>query len=78
MKTFFCGYYFDRSAEEFVLSVVRTDRDEAARELDAVSLPEGTHRTVVEMSFAGLKKHLLDCAIEDAKKVAPFIGRPSP
>lgn len=64
-RLFHCAFYFDVSAEDFILHAVYSDREAAQASL-AELREDIKSRVVVEFTLEGLKKHLLDSAIEKA------------
>lgn len=68
MKTFFVGFYFDQSSEQFEIDSIHTDKLLAEKSL--AELPEQFKTKVVsELTLSAIKNHLLHDAIEKAKEV---------
>lgn len=73
LRTFFCAYYFDGTAEDFILHAIYSDR--AAAEQSFEDLPDSLqHRNVIELTLEGLKKQILDAAVEQGRTLRGLDG----
>lgn len=68
MNIFHSVYYYDGSAEDFILAGIFTKKEDA--EIELAAIPEKFKpKVIVEETLEGIKKRLLDSAIGDARRI---------
>ena len=78
VRMFWCAFYFDPSAEDFILHAVYSDEKQAADSLK--DLPTVlTNRVVTQWTMEGLKRYFVgEQAPEGEQRALYTIGKPFP